>query len=81
MIWTWDEHDEFKGQPVMLWRAYAEVLARGIELWLDCNADKGAGGMSSTMSCEWFDQTSGLPILPETFAEIYARDLALAIND
>ena len=33
------------------------------------------------MSCKWFDQTSGLPILPETFAEIYARDLALAIND
>ena len=43
MIWTWDEHehDEFKGQPVMLWRAYADVLARGIELWLDCNAEAG----------------------------------------
>ena len=34
MIWMWDEEGEFKGQTVLLWRAYAEVLAEGIEYWL-----------------------------------------------
>lgn len=34
MIWMWDEKSEFEGQTVLLWRAYAEVLAEGIEYWL-----------------------------------------------
>lgn len=34
MIWMWDEEGEFKGQTVMLWRAYAGVLAEAIEGWL-----------------------------------------------
>ena len=34
MMWMWDEKSEFEGQTVMLWRAYAEVLAEGIEYWL-----------------------------------------------
>ena len=37
MIWMWDEDGEFKGQTVMLWRAYAEVLAEVIEGWLYWN--------------------------------------------